>query len=422
MMQSEGDTIHDRVQAQYECYPYPDIDPESETPRLLVSGHLELMCDVIWGGRKSPAGLRVLDAGCGTGSPLAAVAMAYPDTDIVGVDFSGASIEKARRLARRYKLKNVRFFQCSLERLPDLGLEFDFITCSGVLHHLENPALGLRAMAEVLDKQGAVSIMLYGKYGRIGVQMLQKALGWALAEERQPDERVRVAYELARNIPSHHPFGPRLRGREMQEGKAAGIVDLLLHANDIPFDVGAIHKLCDDAGVRLLRWLFPGLYNPENYITDPLLKQRILDLSSRQKQEAAELIHGRNPKHSFFVVRPEFTPPRVNIEDGNWRTLFAWLTPCMAWNRIFPSPDRPNEFTVPSAVVQDELNPFVLQQWELAFLSQIRPQTPLGAIIRQPEVRRVLPFGSSREEGQGVEQLLNRTLEMLALVLLERPK
>jgi SAM-dependent methyltransferase len=415
-------SIHDRVQGQYEQYPYPDIDPESEVPRLLVSGHLELMCDVIWGGRKSPEGLRVLDAGCGTGSPLAALAMAYPEADIVGVDFSNASLHKARRLAERYQLKNVRFHRCSLERLPELGLQFDFMTASGVLHHLENPALGLRAMAEVLDPQGVMSIMLYGKYGRIGVQMLQEAIRLALPGEKTGQERISFAYRLAQEIPAHHPFGPRLRGREMQEGKAAGIVDLLLHKNDIPFDVGAIHKLCDDAGVRFLRWLFPALYDPESYVKDSRLIGLTRDLSLWEKYEAAELIHGRNPKHSFFVVRPEFSPPRLDIGNGKWRSLFAWLTPCLAWKRIYPLPGEADQFVVPAAVVQDELNPFVLRQWELVFLSHVQPRQPLGAIIRQPAVRQTLPFGSAEEEDRAVEQLLKRCLDMLALVLLERPR
>lgn len=415
-------SIHDRVRGQYERHPYPAIDPESEVPRLLVSGHLELMCDVIWGGQKSPEGLRVLDAGCGTGSPLAALALAYPMADIVGADFSDASLDKARRLAQRYQLKNVRFYQCSLERLPELGLQFDFMTASGVLHHLENPALGLRAMAEVLDPQGVMSIMLYGKYGRIGVQMLQEAIRLASGEEKTEQECISFAYRLAKEIPACHPFGPRLKGREMQEGKAAGIVDLLLHQNDIPFDVRAIHKLCDDAGVSFLRWLFPALYDPESYVKDSRLIGLIRDLSLWERYEVAELIHGRNPRHSFFVVRPEFSPPHLDIKNGNWRSLFAWLTPCLAWKRIFPFPGEENKFVVPAAVVQDELNPFVLQHWELVFLSHIQPQQPLAAIIRQPAVRQILPFRTTEEEDRAVEQLLKRCLDMLAVVLLERPK
>ncbi len=44
--------ISERVRQQYERYPYPDISPDTDRPQMLVSGHLELMCQVVWGGRK----------------------------------------------------------------------------------------------------------------------------------------------------------------------------------------------------------------------------------------------------------------------------------------------------------------------------------------------------------------------------------
>lgn len=415
--------IGDRVRRQYERFPYPDYDPDWDRPQLLVSGHLSLMCEVIWAGRKSPGQLRVLDAGCGTGSPLVAMAMTYPNADIVAVDFSKSSLDKARQLAGQNNVKNVRFYNLPIEQLPELGMTFDFVSASGVLHHLPDPAAGLKAIGRVLDPQGAVSVMLYGKYGRTGVYMLQEALKLVSGPEdaELTPEFIRFTHQLAKEVPAHHPFGPRSRGREMQEGKEAGIVDLLLHANDIPFDVPAVYKLCEDAGVRFYRWLFPLIYNLDNYFKDPLLSNRMAPgkMSRQRQEETAELAHGRNSKHSFIVVGPEFSPPDFSIEKGNWRKLHGKLTACMAWDRTRPLPGKKDTYAVPFTVIQDAWGPMQISRWELIFLSRIQPEITLEQVLQLPDVQKEMPFKSEEKTDAAVEKLLVKAMDRMAIVFLE---
>jgi SAM-dependent methyltransferase len=414
------ENIGNLVRQQYEQFPYPDIDPDKTKPNILVSGHLSLMCDLIWAGKKTPDGLRVLDAGCGTGSPLIAMASRYKNSEIVGIDFSETSLKKARQLANRFNLTNIKFYNISLEQLPELGFSFDYVICSGVLHHMGNPAAGLKAIGEVLDPQGAVSIMLYGKYGRIGVNMLQEAIRITCKTgEPMPDrDRINVARKLVTEIPESHPFKTRKQGREIQEGKDSGIVDLLLHARDIPFDVNSIYKLCKKSGLKFCRWLFPVIYNPANYIKDLNILKYMDDLSCQKRYEVAELLHGRISKHSFIVVKPDFIEPKTKISNGNWRNLSSYLTPAMAWDRIYPIPGKNNTFAVPPAVVQDEWGPLEISQWEMVFLSHIQKEKRLDEVVQNPEVTKVLPFKSRKEEDNAVEKLLEKVSELMAIVLI----
>ena len=416
--------ISDRVRQQYERFPYPDYDPDWDRPQLLVSGHLSLMSEVLWAGKKSPEGLRVLDAGCGTGSPLVAMAMAYPDTDITAVDFSETSLNKAQWLAKEHNVKNIRFFHLPIEQLPELGLTFDFVSASGVLHHLSDPAAGLKAIGEVLEPQGAASIMLYGKYGRTGVYMMQEALKLSseTGNHQLTPEHIQFAYQLAQQVPSWHPMAARSRGREMQEGKDAGIVDLLLHANDIPFDVPAVYKLCRDAGMKFHRWLFPLIYNADNYFNEPFLLNRMAktNMSRPRQEEIAELAHGRNSKHSFFAVKTEFEPPEVSIDNGNWRNLHAKLTPCMAWNRTMPVPGKQDIFAVPFTVIQDAWGPLQISKWELIFLSRILPEITLEEVLELPEVQKEIPAKPEQEMNQAIETLLEKAKDRLAIIFLEK--
>jgi hypothetical protein len=303
-------------------------------------------------------------------------------------------------------------------------LTFDFVSASGVLHHLPDPAAGLKAIGEVLDPQGAVSIMLYGKYGRTGVYMLQEALNLA-AETGDHSSGyspgfIRFAHELAGQVPSWHPFAPRSRGREMQEGKDAGIVDLLLHANDIPFDVPSIYRLCEDAGMKFYRWLFPLIYNADNYFNDTFLLNRMekTGMSRARQEEIAELAHGRNSKHSFFAVGPGFEPPDISIARGNWRNLHAKLTPCMAWNRTMPVPGKEGIFAVPFTVIQDAWGPLQISKWELMFLSRIQLEMTLGEVLELPEVQKEIPRKPGQELDQAIETLLKKAIDRLAIVFL----
>lgn len=414
--------ISANVREQYEKYPYPDIDPQNQSPQLLVSSHLSLMCDILWAGKRTPNGLRVLDAGCGTGAPLVAMAMAYPNADIVGVDFSDTSLSKARQLAQRFNLKNVRFFNLPIEQLPKLGLTFDFVISSGVLHHLPDPAKGLKAIGDVLDSQGAVSVMVYGKYGRTGIYMLQEALRTFFKPDDPMEERISLAFHLAhqvhRSAPGH-PLTSRPLGRELQEGKEAGIVDLLLHANDIPFDVPAVYRMCDDAGMKFYRWLFPLIYEPDNYFKEPLLLASLEEVSPRERQEIAELVHGKNPKHSFFVVKQGFTAPDTNISAGGWRKMYAKLTPCLAWSRIYPNPNKIGTFLIPPTVIQDAWGPMEISQWQLTFLSHILPELSLGQVAQMPAVRKIIPFTARAAVDNAVEKLLKKVLDNLGIVFLD---
>lgn len=417
--------LGEQVRHQYEKYPYPDYDRDWDKPQLLISGHLSLMNDVIWSGKKTLEGIRVLDAGCGTGSAMVAMAMSYPEADIVGVDFSSTSLDKARWLANHYKVKNIRFYNLPIEELPSLNMKFDFVSASGVLHHLADPAAGLKAMGDVLDEQGAISIMLYGKYGRTGIYMLQEALRtFAEAEETdtavQSHDMIRFAHQLGLNVPSWHPMRQRSLGREMQEGKEAGIVDLLLHANDIPFDVPAVYKMCKDAGMRFYRWLFPVIYKLDNFFNDPFLLNRVekLKMPHPEQEALSELVHGRNSKHSFIVTGPRFTAPDYSLSNGQWRKLHAKLTPCMAWNRTYPIQGKPNTFAIPFTIIQDAWGPLEVSRWQMMFLSQIVPEITLEDALKKPVVLKELPFKNENEIDRAVEELLNRALDRLAIVFL----
>lgn len=82
------------------------------------------------------------------------------------------------------------------------GLEpFDYIDCCGVLHHLPDPAEGLRALLSVLAPGGGLGVMVYAPHGRTGVYMLQDALRLLAPAHDPPAARLDVAKRVMRHLP-----------------------------------------------------------------------------------------------------------------------------------------------------------------------------------------------------------------------------
>jgi SAM-dependent methyltransferase len=103
-------------------------------------------------------GLVVLELGCGKGrhSRLAAQ---WGAAAVVAIDVSD-SVDVAFRHTR--DLPNVHVVQADINRLP-LRRVFDYAFSIGVLHHLEDPAAGFRALVGPVRPGGAMSCWVYGR-------------------------------------------------------------------------------------------------------------------------------------------------------------------------------------------------------------------------------------------------------------------
>jgi ubiquinone/menaquinone biosynthesis C-methylase UbiE len=97
---------------------------------------------------------RILDAACGTGLFLKQLADLIPCAELYGVDASEDMLTQAR-LSR----VQAQFVQASLHTgktagLPYVAGTFDLITCTNVLHNVQDPTGVLRGLAELLASRG----------------------------------------------------------------------------------------------------------------------------------------------------------------------------------------------------------------------------------------------------------------------------
>jgi ubiquinone/menaquinone biosynthesis C-methylase UbiE len=103
--------------------------------------HSRIVTDMLNGVRMSDRRSdKVLDVGCGIGF----VSQLYPNFDITGVDISD-------EMLKRNPFKHLK---APAENLPFPDDHFDFVICRSLLHHLEEPLIGLKEMFRVLKPGG----------------------------------------------------------------------------------------------------------------------------------------------------------------------------------------------------------------------------------------------------------------------------
>ena len=208
----------DVVAQQYQKWQYPEPIQNLETWlaeswQWFDPSHAHRL---LWPDRPYQADIDILIAGCGT-NQAAVIAYTNRAAKVVALDVSQPSLDHTKYLKDRYALKNLEVHLLPVEEAPSLNTQFDLVISTGVLHHLADPNAGMKALADVLRPDGVAAIMLYARYGRAGVELMQgifRDLG--LQQDEESLRMVRAALELAgphppgAQLPEHRP-GPGVR-------------------------------------------------------------------------------------------------------------------------------------------------------------------------------------------------------------------
>ena len=326
------------VRSQYEALPYPPCDPEDDRKRLVLTWleDLPMINHYCFAGRQSfKKGFRALVAGGGTGDATIFLAEQLKETDahIVHLDMSQASIAIAQKRALIRGLTNITWLHESLLSLPGLGLEkFDYINCSGVLHHLADPDAGVKALKSVLKDDGAMGLMVYATTGRAGVyqmQALMRLVNAAQPDGTVPDEARKIANtrDLLPSLPPFNSFKLAEALHHDHKMGDAGIYDLLLHSQDRSYTVGELFDWLGDSdseasGSRSLssssskpghgmhlafsdvqRGRAPYLPRMVLGSKPPAMLGTLAALPRWRQYEIAELLIGSIITHSFYATR-----------------------------------------------------------------------------------------------------------------------
>jgi SAM-dependent methyltransferase len=379
------------VRELYTSYPYPD-PCLSTTSTTTASSLLELVKSLYWPFRKSMKGLRVLDAGCGTGIGALSLAARHPGVEVLGLDLSSASLELARRAARQRNLKNVSFVQGSLLDAADHG-SFSYIITSGVVHHMADPIAGLRALREALTPDGVLYGMVYAQYGRTGVYLLQEAFR-RLAPSGFRTVAPDAARAIATSLPANHLFDRRAF-LELQWKEDAGIVDLLLHPQDRAYTVPEIVETCRDAGLKLTRFVGQYAYEPTSYALPEAEHRRAAAMPEYDRWALGELLQSRMVKHEFYATRDTFAPITIKAEGAALLSMRLTRSPTWNWGAVTEvrSDDGTPTYRVQEWIASVAARTVGIQKWQIDLIRKLDGKITAIDLFKHKAVQKSIPAG-----------------------------
>ena len=312
----------------YERYPYPPPRDNLDSYRRAWQDgqRRRAQFHLFWPTRAYRDDFSILVAGCGT-SQAARHAIRWPAAEVTGIDFSALSVRHTEELGRRYRLDNLRVQQLPLERAGELGAGFDLIVCTGVLHHLADPAAGLRALRALLNPGGAMHLMVYAPYGRNGIYMLQEFCRRVGITAN--DRGLRDLLLVLGALPAAHPLSRLLREAADFRSEAA-LADALLHPRDRAYSVPQLFELLQANGCEFGRWLRQAPYSIHcGAMSRIAAVLRIADLPPVGQYAAVELFRGTLTQHSVIAHRDDEprTAPLIHFADDAWQGYIPIRTP-----------------------------------------------------------------------------------------------
>ncbi|MBV8534292.1 MAG: methyltransferase domain-containing protein [Alphaproteobacteria bacterium] len=311
--------LDDSIAQQYGQWIYPkpaaDLDIHSRERRDTCDP--ALVHRLFWPDRDYPRPLDILIAGCGA-NQAADIAYHNRHARVLGVDVSEPSLAHERHLRVKHGLQNLELLRLPIEELPTLGRDFDLILSEGVLHHMAEPLAGLKALASCLRRDGVIALYLYGRHGRVGVEILQslfQRIGLA-----QDKASLAVVMETLDALAPEHPLSAA-KNKLADLHFDAGIVDLFLNARERSYTVEDCQRFVADAGLVFQGWVENASYHPEGCLRgDHPLFAALAKLPQPEMWAATDLFHC-NPGHFFVACRPDRPPEQYRIDFAGAQAL-----------------------------------------------------------------------------------------------------
>lgn len=264
---------------------------------------------LFWPDRPAPAGMEILVAGCGT-NQAAVFALNNPGASVVGIDVSSTSLGHHEYLRGKHRLSNLELPRLPIEDAGTLGRTFDLVVSTGVLHHLADPVAGLSTLAGCLKPHGVAALMLYARYGRIGVEMMQSVfrdMGLGLDEPS-----LRIVRDALASLPADHPVASyRAIAPDLDDD--AGVMDTFVHARERSYTVDECRAFVASAGLAFQGLFFRAPYHPPPAGPGTFFAQ-VASMPPERQWSVMERVNFNNGCHFFLACRPD-RPRREYVVD-----------------------------------------------------------------------------------------------------------
>jgi SAM-dependent methyltransferase len=314
------DPRSDVVSRQYDRWRYPppiqDLEAYSKTSWEWFDPFRSHR--ILWPDREYRPDLDILIAGCGA-NQAAVFAFTNRAAKVVAVDVSQSALDHQQYLKDKHGLHNLDLHLLPIEELSALQRDFDLIVSTGVLHHMADPLTGMKALASCLRRDGAIGVMLYAKYGRIGVELLEsifRDLGLS-----QDDASVQLVKDAISMVPTEHPVRSYFKvARDLQTDGA--VVDTFLHGRQRSYTVEECMDLVASAGLAFQGWFHKTPYYPHDILVpSSRFHAALAELPDIKLWSVMERVQTLNATHFFMACRPDRPKEQYTIDFSTAESL-----------------------------------------------------------------------------------------------------
>ena len=242
------DNISSKVRKQYEESPYPrwvnlglplnplPLSEEFDAAKLRISDKKIFEVDIP----------DILVAGCGTGQHSIGTAVQFQKSKVLAIDLSLSSLAYAKRKTEELSVRNIEYMQADILNLSKLNRQFDIIESAGVLHHMDDPIAGWRALTNCLKPGGLMRIGLYSELARQDIVKMREGIsqsGISLSDIEIKSFRT----DIINSDKVHH----KQVMNSIDFYSLSALRDLLFHVQEHRFTISQIKNCFSELGLKL---------------------------------------------------------------------------------------------------------------------------------------------------------------------------
>jgi len=337
-MDDKNTDLLEKIRRQFEDSPYP-INPLNHSTRnehLWLYIHNLITPYYLRNQRViETQGKVILDAGCGTGYSSLLLAEANPGAQIIGIDLSEKSVDIAKQRLQVHGFEKADFYPISIEELPKLGKEFDYINCDEVLYLLPNPVSALQTMRAVLKPEGIIRSNLHSSVNRFPyfrAQELFKMMG--LMDDTPQDMAMELVCETMKALKDQVQIKRQTWDASFEENTHNILTNYLLQG-DKGFTIPEMFSILEASGLEFIsivnwrQWDLISLFKePDNLPV--FLGMSLPEISQQERLHLFELLHPVHRLLDFWCGHPNQAHPWTPVTEwvnSDWQEVRVQLHP-----------------------------------------------------------------------------------------------
>lgn len=318
--------------AFYEKYPYP-------WPPLKFDYLLDRDLGVVllnqnigdWKHNTVPKDPIIWVAGCGANQAIF-TALRFPRATVLGTDLSTTSLDRSATIVNDLHIPNLVLREESIHHAGYRD-QFDYIICTGVIHHNANPRAALAKLAAALKPTGVLELMVHNRFHRTAYAAFQKAVRTLCGSGATPDYDTELSiarkliqlgskYSILSSLFPHYNDYPQ-----------SLLADALIQPVEYSFTIESLQTAAANCGLELLTPYvsdFDAIEQRESWnidFKDDQLQQSYESLDDALRWQITNLLLlEKSPLLWFYLQRQDSSRPRKSekhISEEFLDTVFS---------------------------------------------------------------------------------------------------